>query len=52
MALTPLTDYQLENWRKMLSTQYGAAGLNMSVADIEKLREKMQKNLGSIPDES
>lgn len=40
--LTPLTEAQILNWRKVLATQYGSYASIMPVAEIEKIRAMIQ----------
>ena len=37
-----LTDKQLENWRKVLSTTLGPYALLMSKEEVQVMRDKMQ----------
>lgn len=41
--MDPLTDAQVENWRKAMAMQYGEAWLTMPREHIEKMRQAIQR---------
>lgn len=44
---TPLTDSQIENWRKMLFEKIGAYAEIMPVEEIEKIRQGIQTQVNT-----
>lgn len=42
MSEKPLTDEQVENWRKALAAMFGSYALMMSVEEIQKWHDKIQ----------
>ena len=47
---TPLTESQIENWRKVLLGQIGPYANIMPVEDIEQIRKNMQSKANEIPE--
>jgi hypothetical protein len=45
-----MTPEQIQNWRKMLSGQFGPYAFIMPVEQIEKFRDRLQKQVDSIDD--
>jgi len=43
-----LTSEQIKNWRKILSTQLGPYAYLMPEEEIEKCRERMQKQVKEV----
>lgn len=44
----PLTDQQIENWRKILSFQFGPYALFMPREMVQNFRDRMQEHFSSI----
>ena len=40
-----LTDEQIENWRKVLSTTLGPYALIMPKEEVQKMKDKMQEKI-------
>ncbi len=45
----PLTEKQIENWRKVLALQIGPYALIMPVAEIEEIKDIYQQKVKDIP---
>lgn len=46
--ITPLTDEQIENWRRVMVSVIGPYALFMSKEEIQRLRDRMQSKLNEI----
>ena len=47
----PLTDEQIENWRRVLCGMLGPYALIMPKEQVQRLRDKMQGDLNAMPAE-
>ena len=47
----PLTEEQLENWRRVLSIQFGSYARIMSDEEIQKMRTEMQEEVNKAVDD-
>ena len=46
----PLTDEQVKNWRRVLSTLIGPYALIMPVDEVQKMRDRLQDSLNKDED--
>ena len=46
-----LTETQLENWRKILSIQFGPYAYLMPEEEVQTLKEKMQEKMNEFPED-
>jgi hypothetical protein len=46
-----LTSEQIQHWREVLCGQIGPYAFMMPVEEVQRLRDKMQSNLDSLPKE-